>query len=103
MNIQLKKGVLELCVFKLLEKRDWYGYELVSEISKIISISEGTIYPLLRRVNKEGDVTTYLEESKSGPPRKYYQLTDKGKDVSEQLTNEWIDFSGKVNMFLESR
>lgn len=103
MNIQLKKGVLELCVFKLLEKRDWYGYELVSEISKIISISEGTIYPLLRRVKKEGDVTTYLEESKSGPPRKYYQLTDKGKDVSEQLTNEWIDFSGKVNMFLESR
>ena len=103
MNIQLKKGVLELCVFKLLEKRDWYGYELVSEISKIISISEGTIYPLLRRVKKEGDVTTYLEESKSGPPRKYYQLTDKGKEVSEQLTNEWIDFSGKVNMFLESR
>ena len=103
MNIQLKKGVLEMCVFKLLEKRDWYGYELISEISKSIAISEGTIYPLLRRVKNDGYVTTYLKESQSGPPRKYYKLTDEGKNVSKQLTTEWIDFAGKVNKFLESR
>lgn len=103
MNIQLKKGVLEMCVFKLLEKRDWYGYELISEISKSIVISEGTIYPLLRRVKNDGYVTTYLKESQSGPPRKYYKLTDEGKNVSKQLTAEWVDFADKVNKFLESR
>jgi len=103
MNIQLKKGVLEMCVFKLLENRDWYGYELVSEISKSIAISEGTIYPLLRRVKNDGYVTTYLKESQSGPPRKYYKLTDEGKNVSKQLTTEWVDFAGKVNKFLDSR
>jgi len=103
MNIQLKKGVLEMCVFKLLEKRDWYGYELISEISKSIVISEGTIYPLLRRVKNDGYVTTYLKESQSGPPRKYYKLTDEGKNVSKQLTAEWVDFADKVHKFLESR
>ncbi len=92
-----------MCVFKLLEKRDWYGYELISEISKSIVISEGTIYPLLRRVKNDGYVTTYLKESQSGPPRKYYKLTDEGKYVSKQLTAEWVDFADKVNKFLESR
>lgn len=92
-----------MCVFKLLEKRDWYGYELISEISKSIVISEGTIYPLLRRVKNDGYVTTYLKESQSGPPRKYYKLTDEGKNVSKQLTAEWVDFADKVNKFLESR
>ena len=91
-----------MCVFKLLEKRDWYGYELISEISKSIAISEGTIYPLLRRVKNDGYVTTYLKESQSGPPRKYYKLTDEGKNVSKQLTTEWVDFADKVNKFLES-
>lgn len=92
-----------MCVFKLLEKRDWYGYELISEISKSIVISEGTIYPLLRRVKNDGYVTTYLKESQSGPPRKYYKLTDEGKNVSKQLTTEWVDFADRVNKFLESR
>jgi len=92
-----------MCVFRLLEKRDWYGYELISEISKSIVISEGTIYPLLRRVKNDGYVTTYIKESQSGPPRKYYKLTDEGKNVSKQLTTEWVDFADKVNKFLESR
>jgi len=102
MDVQLKKGVLELCVLKLLEKRDWYGYELVTEISKNIAISEGTIYPLLKRVKDEEYVTTYLKESKEGPPRKYYNLTDKGMRMSLQLTKEWEDFAKKVNMLLNS-
>lgn len=100
MDIQLKKGVLELCVLKLLEKRDWYGYELVSEISKTIAIAEGTIYPLLRRVKEDGYVTTYLKESTEGPARKYYNLTPKGQEVCKQLEREWLDFAGKVNSFI---
>lgn len=97
MNIQFKKGVLELCVLSLLHKRDFYGYELVEHISKDISISEGTIYPLLRKFRKEGYVDTYLQESQEGPPRKYYKLTSKGKEVYEVMEVEWQIFIKGVN------
>src|SRR5690625_7671130 len=66
MNIQFKKGVLEICVLALLDKQDRYGYELVQKISNQISISEGSVYPLLRRLTKEGYFTTYLQESTEG-------------------------------------
>lgn len=97
MNIQFKKGVLELCVLSLLMRRDFYGYELVEYISKHINISEGTIYPLLRRFRKEGYVTTYLQESQEGPPRKYYTITEEGKKTYEELLNEWEKFIKGVN------
>lgn len=100
LNIQFKKGVLELCVLTLLENNDCYGYELVNEISKNISISEGTIYPLLRRLKNEGYVTTYLKESQEGPPRKYYQLTELGQEVKCKLYNEWHSFIQGVNKLL---
>ena len=101
MNIQFKKGVLELCALALLAKKNRYGYELVNEISKRISISEGTIYPLLRRLKNDGYVTTYLEESKEGAPRKYYQLTDKGKKMEKDLKSEWKTFVREVDSFLK--
>ena len=97
MNIQFKKGVLELCVLSLLNRRNFYGYELVEHISEYISISEGTIYPLLRKFRNEGYVTNYLEESQEGPPRKYYELTLKGKEVYQQLDLEWESFTAGVN------
>jgi len=97
MNIQFKKGVLELCVLAILEEKQCYGYELVNDISKNIAISEGTIYPLLRRLKKEGLVTTYLQESQEGPPRKYYKLTDEGKQMKIDLEKEWLSFIEKVN------
>lgn len=97
MNVQLKKGVLELCVLSLLFKKDCYGYELVEEISKNILISEGTIYPLLKRLKDEGYFTTYLEESQNGPPRKYYRLTDLGVKTKELLHKEWVAFAAGVN------
>ncbi|TET51987.1 MAG: PadR family transcriptional regulator [Actinomycetota bacterium] len=101
MNIQFKKGVLELCALALLAKKNRYGYELVNEISKRISISEGTIYPLLRRLKNDGYVTTYLEESKEGAPRKYYQLTEGGKKMEKDLKEEWKIFVKEVNSFLK--
>lgn len=97
MNIQFKKGVLELCVLALLKKQDFYGYELVHRISENIDISEGTIYPLLRRLTLEGYFTTYLQESDEGPPRKYYQLTAKGRDYARELEEEWNRFVDGVN------
>jgi len=101
MNIQFKKGVLELCVLALLKKRDCYGYELVSEISKNIAISEGTIYPLLKRLKDEGYFTTYLQESQEGPPRKYYRLTEAGRKEAESLTDEWVRFIAGVNIIIK--
>lgn len=103
MNIQFKKGVLELCVLAMLNQKDCYGYELVEEISKDIEISEGTIYPLLRRLSSEGYVITYLMESQEGPPRKYYRLTEFGKKTYEELANEWIHFIDGVSKIIGGR
>ncbi|GKU24153.1 transcriptional regulator [Clostridium folliculivorans] len=97
MNTQLKKGILELCVLCILSEGDCYGYELVNEISKNIAISDGTIYPILRRLNNEGYFETYLKESQEGPPRKYYRLTDLGKTTKDELLEEWVGFVNGVN------
>lgn len=100
MNIQLKKGVLELCVLSVLSRKDCYGYELISEISKHIAISDGTIYPILRRLTNEGYFTTYLQESQEGPPRKYYKLTELGYSTKEDLAREWLNFQNSVNSII---
>ena len=78
-NTQFKKGVLELLVLLMVEKKDMYGYELVEAVSKVVNVNEGTIYPILKRLTNEGFFETYLEESKEGPPRKYYHITVAGK------------------------
>ena len=100
MNIQFKKGVLEICVLSVLAQKECYGYELVGEISKRIDISDGTIYPLLRRLKDEGLVTTYLQESGGGPPRKYYRLTPSGQEKERELRDEWMQFATSVNAIL---
>jgi PadR family transcriptional regulator PadR len=100
-NIQFKKGVLELCVLSILNRKDCYGYELVQEISKNIAISEGTIYPLLRRLMEDGLFTTYLKESSEGPPRKYYTLTDRGRQEQHALEAEWKRFVTGVSEIIE--
>jgi len=84
-SAQLKKGALNLCVLALLARRDMYGYELVSAISRDIEISEGTIYPLLKRIREEKYVTAYLLESQEGPPRKYYSITPTGLAEKRRL------------------
>ncbi|MGE7883664.1 PadR family transcriptional regulator [Bacillus sp. NPDC094077] len=101
MNVQFKKGVLELCVLVLLDKQDRYGYELVRNISNQIEISEGSVYPLLRRLTKEEYFTTYLQESSEGPSRKYYKLTNKGRTYLRQLLDEWNEFSQGVNQLIK--
>lgn len=103
MNVQFKKGVLELCVLVLLDKKDQYGYELVQQISNQIEISEGAVYPLLRRLTKEALATTYLQESSEGPPRKYYKLTDAGSKYLGELLEEWVVFTKGVNHLIEGK
>ena len=78
-QVQLKKGVLELCVLALLSGADAYGYEIASRLARGIEMGEGTIYPLMRRMQADGLVDTYLVESAAGPSRKYYKLTAAGR------------------------
>ncbi|GHV40963.1 transcriptional regulator [Clostridia bacterium] len=101
MNAQLKKGNLDLCVLALLSRKDRYGYELVSEISAVIDMAEGTIYPLLKRIKDENLVTTYLEESSEGAPRKYYSITPAGIERKNALKDEWTRFTEAMNIILE--
>lgn len=100
MNTQFRKGVLEICVLTLISKKDMYGYEIVQNISKVIEVNEGTIYPILRRLTKEGYFETYILESNEGPARKYYKLTAEGKNNLKKLTKEWNDFVIAVSTFL---
>ncbi|NDI35994.1 PadR family transcriptional regulator [Chengkuizengella sediminis] len=101
MNVQFKKGVLELCVLVLISKKDQYGYELAQNISRKIEVADGTLYPLLRRLTKEEYLSTYLAESSEGPARKYYALTEHGKTYMNLLVEEWHQFSNAVNDFIE--
>jgi PadR family transcriptional regulator, regulatory protein PadR len=102
MNTQFKKGIIELCVLSLVKSRDYYGYELVEEISKKVDIAEGTIYPILRRLTLEGYFETYLQESNSGPPRKYYRITKLGKGVQAEQLSTWKDFNKNINSLLKA-
>lgn len=99
MNPQFKKGVLELIVLESVRRKDMYGYELVEEVSEVIDVNEGTIYPLLKRLTNEHYFETYLRESSEGPPRKYYHLTAKGVLYSNALYKDWDAFQAKVNEF----
>lgn len=100
MNHQFNKGLLEMCVLALIRKKDYYGFELVDTISKYINISDGTIYPLLRRLIEDKNVETYLQESPSGPPRKYYRITKQGKKFTERLIDEWESFHANINKLI---
>jgi PadR family transcriptional regulator, regulatory protein PadR len=100
MNTQFKKGVLELCVLSQLRHGDKYGYELADAVGKQIDVSEGTIYPLLKRLRNEGYFEVYLKESPTGPARKYYRLTQKGCDTQAELEKEWNEFTLCVSNLL---
>ena len=92
MNIQYKKGVLDLLVLSMLEKEDQYGYDISDTLSMKISLSPGTVYPILRKLKDEGLVTTYLSEVSGGPARKYYKLTQSGKKKLVESKEEWVQF-----------
>ena len=101
MNAQYKKGVLELCVLSLLRKQDRYGYEISDSLAKQIQIADGTVYPILRKLKSDGLVTTYLQEESGGPPRKYYSLTQLGRESFENDRAEYLKFAQTVKALLE--
>lgn len=103
MNPQYKKGVLELCVLSLLKSRDCYGYEISEYLSKQIDIADGTVYPILRKLKSDGLLTTYLQEESGGPPRKYYSLTELGRESYEKDRAEYLRFAKAVEEMLEGK
>ena len=102
-DIQLKKGALDLCVLALLSRGDSYAYEIASRLADTIDMGEGTIYPLMRRMQTEGLVGTYLVESTAGPPRKYYRLTDKGRTSFAAQKAAWRSFAAAIETILGER
>ncbi len=86
----MKKGVLELCILSILKKKEAYPSEILEELKKSdLLVVEGTIYPLLTRLKNGGLLEYRWEESTSGPPRKYFKLTDSGKKMLKELTITW--------------
>lgn len=100
MQTQLRKGVLEMCILGLLKQQDSYAYDMVQTLGKHLPISEGTIYPLMRRLQSQQWVEAYLQESSEGPARKFYRLTDLGKAELKSMQSQWQDFANSVNHFL---
>src|SRR5271170_4563343 len=100
LQVQLRKGVLELCVLAVLSQQESYAYELAARLAGDVGMGEGTIYPLMRRLQNDGLVETYLVESSSGPSRKYYRLTEAGKLSFSTQQAAWNSFCGAVQSIL---
>lgn len=88
MDAQLKRGLLEVCVLKALEKGDSYGYQIIKDVSACIVISESTLYPLLKRLEAAGALTVYSVEH-NGRLRKYYRIMEKGREQLAQFLAQW--------------
>ncbi len=101
MRDQYKKGVVELCVLSFLNRHDSYGYDISDYLSQHMDISEGAVYPILRKLKDEGRVTTYLSESSGGPPRKYYAITRLGREGFAAAKTEWLEFTQAISNILE--
>ena len=101
---QIRRGTLELCVLALISSKPRYGYDLVTALERWepLATTEGTLYPLLRRLQREGKVEATWQESESGPPRKYYRLTPHGRDLLGRMTADWTDLSEAVRETLST-
>src|ERR1043165_1833479 len=100
---QLRKGLLELAILNALRGAPLYGYEIVRRLSSLdhISIAEGTIYPILSRLLGEGYVESFLQESNEGPARKYYRLTQAGRDDLRRMNKHWQGLKDAVDNLRE--
>jgi PadR family transcriptional regulator PadR len=91
-TVQVRKGLLEVCILNALSEEERYGYDLVKTLVAIpgVGVSEGTLYPLLSRLRVQGLITARLEESSEGPARKYYSLTKEGRKVMAAM-NDYLE------------
>lgn len=99
---QMRKGVLELCILSILSKQDAYPTQIIEKLkdTKLVVV-EGTLYPLLTRLKNTGLLSYRWEESNSGPPRKYYKLTEIGEQYLKELQLSWHDLVDAINKTIE--
>lgn len=100
---QLLKGILEGCILAIIQQEPAYGYELSMKLQKfgLTEVSEGSIYPILLRLQKEKLIISEMRKSESGPNRKYYHLTDKGEEALQSFIEHWISIKHPVENILE--
>jgi PadR family transcriptional regulator PadR len=103
-TVQVRKGVLEVCILNALAEKERYGYELVKTLVAIpgLGVTEGTLYPLLSRLRVQGLISSRLEESSEGPARKYYALTRTGRSIMKTM-NEYLDNLNRGTRELQER
>jgi len=96
---QLNRGTLEGCIVKIISKKETYGYEIVTQLQNygFIDVKEGTIYPILIRLEKKDIISSIYKESPLGPKRKYYILTKYGEEFLEEFLNIWNDVKESVD------
>jgi PadR family transcriptional regulator, regulatory protein PadR len=98
---QMRKGVLEFCILSVLSKGDAYATDLLNKLKESeLIVVEGTLYPLLTRQKNAGLLSYRWEESTQGPPRKYYALTEKGREVLKELNTSWKELIDAVDSIL---
>ena len=103
-NAQMRKGVLELCVLSVISDQEVYTSDILLSLKKAeLLVVEGTVYPLLTRLKNDGVLKYRWEESTSGPPRKYYSLTDQGRDVLNKLKENWDNLSNSINKLVSNK
>ena len=100
---QMRKGILKYCILLIIAQQDAYVPDIISKLkaSKMIVV-EGTIYPLLTRLKNTGLLSYRWEESQQGPPRKYYSITEQGRDFLKELENSWNELTSAVNSIKEN-
>jgi len=102
LQIQMRKGVLELCILSILAKKDSYVPDIIEQLKEAkLIVVEGTLYPLMTRLKNEGFLSYNWVESRSGPPRKYYKLTPLGKVLLKDQKKSWDDLIESVNMIIQ--
>ncbi|MFC3419223.1 PadR family transcriptional regulator [Salinicoccus hispanicus] len=103
MKSQMLKGILEGCILKLIEKETLYGYDIIVRLKEfnLSMVSEGSIYPLLHKLQKAGYITGRRVKSAEGPMRKYYKITDEGKNYLDEFQLHWRELDGAVNQIFE--
>ncbi len=99
---QMRRGVLPYCVLAMLRDKERYGFELVHSLASSYGLvtGEGTIYPLLARLRRQGLVETSWQESEAGPPRRYYRLSSDGKDALDEFSQSWQSLRSSVDSLL---
>ena len=94
---QMRKGILDYCILAILSRGESYAPKIISELKRAqMIVVEGTLYPILTRQKNQGLLTYHWEESPQGPPRKYYTLTERGREYLKDMDEAWIEMVGQI-------